>query len=139
MGAHDASIDSERVASLLDVLGGARLGELLRILEARLSDVAAGLALRSIDPALLGAIAHQARGSASSLGLPVLAGRIGELEMLIDRSAAAINDGRADAMAFIAAIDQVIAAQQAASAAIVALFPELAAHYGTAAAGALKR
>ncbi len=136
MNPADGSIDEARVATLLAVLGGQRLRELVAVLNLRLAAMAAELASGPGRWPGLKAIAHQTRGSASSLGLIALAARLGDFEAAIDRS---MDEAGVAPETLAEAAAEVAATLRRSLAALAAGFPDLAAHYDGPAPGASKR
>jgi HPt (histidine-containing phosphotransfer) domain-containing protein len=79
------AVDAARIATLSNVLGNQRFGELLTILSVRLQRLSAAIEMLPGDASSLVSTLHQSRGSAASLGLVGLAQALTDIEAQIAR------------------------------------------------------
>ncbi|HEY2660485.1 MAG TPA: hypothetical protein VGI79_12250 [Caulobacteraceae bacterium] len=140
MTSKDPSIDQDRLKALLGVLGRERLGQLLQLLQERLTALRADMASKGPDWRLQRAALHQSLGSASSLGLTALAASLGRLEAAIDQALEAKADNlNPHAGAVARALADVAALQAQVETALTRQFPGLTADHAGNGSGALNR
>lgn len=99
-------IDMARVVALNDLLGPARVVALLGMLSSRVEAIAAVITVRRFAREQVIAAVHQSQGSAGSLGLNEIMGRLQHLENVISLGEASPSYEQAEAAALVLALKQ---------------------------------